>query len=461
MSKYSMLSALGYGASQSVTERTQATLSKYNLFGVIIHDPKAHPDFHYEFGRLFEKLDYISGQNFLFFGLTNPPDDWVNIHILERNYISIWDREDSLHPSRSLYEADDSVSAYVLAQQLKVDFDDLPIIVLTNNFSLNQYRVVKTCSHSIEKQITEIGFFCSQNKTGFSIENDLAFNKLIDEIDLCGGSSLISNEEALSNSLVDFLSFFIKKSDTEDARKAKQLIPSIVNKYSRLIRNHDDPKRIEQLNLFLLGSLANSIRGEVFRPIISISSDIEYESKIILNTFNKVFPFFGDLANIHNDNNYNEVDYSPLIISLGKIFEIEVNLSIVHWIRQELGIELPDYYKKRKDVDKDYIVVPNFPNSRSIDFNNGNGTKWFPPGIGQSELAFRNYCEQGNIPDEIDNCKEFLFNWKRIRLFRNESAHSIILNHGDFQEVLSVFNLLNSNDRFDQLTSIKSSLRGL
>ncbi|MBK7695581.1 MAG: hypothetical protein IPI30_15065 [Saprospiraceae bacterium] len=87
--------------------------------------------------------------------------------------------------------------------------------------------------------------------------------------------------------------------------------------------------------------------------------------------------------------NYEGIDYSPLIICLCKIFEIETNLSLVHWFRRSLNIEMPEYYKKHKEDEKEYKITPSatvIRDPRPIDFNKGYGTKWIAPGIEESEL---------------------------------------------------------------------------
>ena len=44
-------------------------------------------------------------------------------------------------------------------------------------------------------------------------------------------------------------------------------------------------------------------------------------------------------------------DYTPGAICLAKIFEREINLSLVHWIREHLGINLPSYFNRYQSGD--------------------------------------------------------------------------------------------------------------
>jgi hypothetical protein len=88
LSKYSMLHAIGYGGDRNVKAETIKILDKYKLFGIIIHDPNYHKDFDLYLESQFERLGYITGRDFLFFGLTNPSQKWIQKN--HRDYFGIW-----------------------------------------------------------------------------------------------------------------------------------------------------------------------------------------------------------------------------------------------------------------------------------------------------------------------------------------------------------------------------------
>jgi hypothetical protein len=333
LSKYGMLNALGYGADRPIIEETKKILDKFKLFGLILHDPKSHSDFHSTLRNSFERLDFLTGREFLFFALTDPPQNWVERNN-NRDYFGIWETEKLLSPMNSYQTNDESISTYSIAQALNIDFDDLPVIILTNNFQFNQFRVVKTCSRHLENQMTEIGYFSAQKEKYFSLISDSYFNKMINDIDKCGGSYQVSSEESLAKTLSDFLAFVVSENrDSHDRRIAEIQIGNVITKF---LENKDlqrDPTRFEQLNLFLLGCLSNLSRPT--RNVeLTIDDRCENESKIILKTFNKVYPFFEPLNNelqdfqnkasrenrMHHQRNHNNdrLDYSPLILHLYK-----------------------------------------------------------------------------------------------------------------------------------------------
>lgn len=477
LSKYSMLNALGYGADKPIIVETKKILDKYKLFGLILHDPKSHSDFHTSLRDSFERLDFLTGQDFLFFALTDPPKKWIERNET-RDYFGIWETDKLLSPMNSYETSDESISTYSIAQALNIDFDDLPVIILTNNFQFNQFRVVKTCSRHLESQMTEIGYFSSQKDKYFSLISDSDFNQMIKVIDKCGGSYQVSNEESLAKTLSDFLAFVVSENRNSNDRRIAQI--QIGNVISKFIENKDmqrDPTRIEQLNLFLLGCLSNLSRPNPNQELF-IDDRCENESKIILMTFNKVFPFYEPLNNkLHNlqyttnreirlRNNrfdYDEgIDYSPLIISLCKIFEIETNLSLVHWFRKSLNIEMPTYFKKHKEGEIKYNITPSasiINNPRPIDFNKGYGTKWVAPGIGESELVTLTFHRDRNLPTQISDYDELLRNWPILRLYRNKAAHTESLRKQDFDKVYNAFTNIINNGYLTKFNDLKLTLK--
>lgn len=480
LSKYSMLNAVGYGKDGYVLEETQKILDRFKLFGLILHDPKSHQCFHDELRDSFERLDFITGRDFLFFALTDPPKEWLYRN-RGRDYFNIYntdEREMLLSPLNAYETSDESVSAYSIAQALNIDFDDLPVIILTDNFGFNQFRVIKTCPRYLKSQMEEIGYFSSQKEKGFSIENDSDFNRMIEKIDWCGGNYQINNEESLAKTLSDFLAFVVFSNKySEDRHQAEIQIKNVINKFLDIKKTQNDLERYDQLSIFLLGCLSNLARPGIYHGL-TIDERCENESKTILNTFNITFPLFEPLNNellcfqdiasretrTRNDGFDSNcgIDYSPLIISLSKIFEIETNLSLVHWFRQSLNIEMPQYFKKRKFDNNKYVITPSVKvvaDPLPIDFNQGNRKKWIAPGIGQSELVVRTFQLENALPITISNYDELLRNWAIIKRYRNRGAHTEILGKQDFNTVFNAFNNIIVNNHLKQFNDLKMTLK--
>ncbi|MBK9357015.1 MAG: hypothetical protein IPN08_06445 [Bacteroidales bacterium] len=237
LSKYSMLNALGYGDQTYVLPETEKILRKFKLFGLIIHDPEKHHEFHRKtFRHFFERIDYLTGQDFLFLCLTDPPKRWKEEN--KRDYFGIWETDKLLAPENSYITNNDSITAYTLAQSLEIDYEDLPIIVLTKNFSSHQFRCLQPDAKHLERQLTEIGFFCSQKMDFFDLLNDLSFNSLLKRINYCSGNFHINNEESIAKTLSDFLSFIVARPGYHDIQQAKKQVYNVLNNHYK----YSDPK---------------------------------------------------------------------------------------------------------------------------------------------------------------------------------------------------------------------------
>ena len=326
--------------------------------------------------------------------------------------------------------------------------------------------MVKTSAEHLEQQMTEIGYFSAQKKNYFSLKTDTDVNKMINNLDLYGGSYQES-EESLAKTLSDYLAFVVHENSNSQDRKIAEI--QINNVWTKVLKNNlqnDPPVRVEQLNLFLLGCLSNLSRPSR-NPEITIDERCENESKIVLRTFNKVFPFFeplnkefGQRHNQHDDDE--EIDYSPLITSLCKIFEIETNLSLVHWFRKNLNIEMPTYFKKHKQDTSDYKLTPSVSvvnNPRPIDFNKGYRQKWIAPGLGESELITKTFLIEGELPADISDYETLLKNWAILRQYRNRASHTENLNKPDFDNVFNAFNNIVRNNFIKQMNDLKWTLK--
>jgi len=148
------------------------------------------------------------------------------------------------------------------------------------------------------------------------------------------------------------------------------------------------------------------------------------------------------------------------VICLAKVFENEINLSVVHWIRKELGIQIPQFFN-RPQRDVRAVMVPDIPRGREIDFNMGSHNKWLPPGIGQSELAFVD-LSRTNIPKDLgmELWELLLAKWKIIRKKRNAAAHTQVLSKQAMLETRqALLELLNAH-LFDRTYVMKQRYRG-
>lgn len=456
---------------------TKKILDRFKLFGLILHDPEIHSEFHETLKKSFEKLDYLTGRDFLFFALTDPPKSWEDRNV-KRDYFEIWEPEKLLSPMNAYRTKDESISTYSLAQALNIDFDDLPVIILTNNFQFNQFRVIKTCSRQLSNQMAEIGYFSSKTEKSIDINSDRDFNLMIRNIDQCGGNYMVNSEESLAMTLSDFLAFVVAENGhSDDKVMAETQIRKVVMKFLDSKHLVKDSDRTDQMNLFMMGCLSN-LCNSATKEEIEIDERCEYDSKIILKTFNNLYPYFNSINKERRSSphrlfiesnqlfasfsNLLEIDYSPLIMSLCKIFEIEVNLSIVHWFRNHLNIEMPQYFKKYKNDSKAYTIMPESEFIRDphpVNFNKGLRGKWIAPGLGESQIVTQYFYTQGKLPSAINDYKTLLTNWEIFRQYRNSAAHTEWLKSNDLDVVVDTFKNITSSSLLSQINDLKLTFK--
>ena len=498
LTKYSMLKALGFGADTNVLSETKKILSKYKLFGIILHDPLNNIEFDKILNDLFEKLDYITGKHFLFLTLINPKTNWYNES--KRDYFGIWEEKELLNPNNAYDVENPSIASYTLAKKLNIPYDSLPVVILTNNLSENKIRYIKTNEKYIEKQLSEIGFFCNQVDRKFDLTSDLNFNKLLAQINPIGDIEDVTFYDALAKRLTEFLSFIISNRSYKDGNDAKDImLKYIQSNFKKSYLN--DENNEEDGFLSFLGSLSNvkpftkDIKSSFiaddspspyrylesppieflkttknifdssdnkksdysFNSLTNKVEQLEQESTILINTVITV-------KKVYNEGYIGQLDFSPIIVGMSKVFEIELNLSIVHWIRKILNIEMPDYFNIRKDCNNDYSYLPDniaLNNPESVNFNNGFNSMWRPPGIGQSELVFKSLLTKGKKPFALNrnNHSQLLNQWTTIRQNRNKASHMNVMTFNNLADVEKAFYNLIKKGFLDKMLSMKQQLR--
>lgn len=469
LSNYMLLQDLGYGknvtddfTSEMIKSEGQQVLEQFNLFGFIIHDPIKNVEFHKKLEESFELLDYATGQHFLFFGLTTPPAQWVEKN-KSREYFRIFGHH-RLSPDQSPKLNDDSISAYTIANSLGISYDDLPVIVLTNNLKGKNIQVIKTCSKHLVEQLTRIGHYAAKSGKVRSLKKDSKFQQIFKEINLCEGNESIDLENSVAKILSDFLAFVYSENSTDSLNGAiaKDHMMRLISNYLSGVNRSKDLDKNEQAHIKFLGYLSATIpEGEA----ADLGNGFEEESNILYRTYQKLFPVYGDLLRsfVSEKNKDSKLDYSPLVICLAKIFETEIGLSVIHWCREYKGIEMPEYFNKRKRKIGDVNVIPDTEfvpgEPRPIDLNAGNGNKWKSPEIGSALLVAKTVLKSSTDALKFINSKEeFFTHWQKISTLRNMAAHPGTMSQERFNEFVNHFDYF-KNGYFSDMNSLKHTLK--
>lgn len=478
-----MLRSIVNNSDNEKSRETRKLLSRFKLFGLILHNPGTHPAFHLKLQELFPRLDYLTGNKFLFFSLTNPPREWKEK--IKRDYFGIWEAPVLLSPLNAYETFDEGISSYTLAKSLNIDYQNLPCIILTDDFAGNKFSWIKTNEKYLEKQLTEIGYFCNDSaEEKINLLND-GFKTLLKNIDFCSESGIRKTYTKIGNLLSDFLSFFLQKRNSPDESEARLNVRDVLDSFIKLKSKFNERQDyFEDKCLSMLGSLAHAINNPIANddeitylkeklPVFYNRKDVklaevdssfiqlpqhrfEEESIIIQRTLDKISIIFNSFEN--------GFDYSPLAMGYFKIFEKEINLSVVHWVRNLLEIEMPSYFNKVKPNFSTAVIIPKqefIVNARAVNFNRAHFSAWQPPGLGESELVVNSLIAEGEkIPGLDYFTTELMQNWHMLRQIRNKSAHTELLSYSDYQIAKSTFQQLENNGIFNRLLQLKSRYKG-
>jgi len=481
ISSYTILSAI---ADESVTyeiELAERVLRPFKLFAFIIHDPEMHQRFHDFLAHQFDRLDYVTGRRLLFFALVDPPQSWLD-HRQDRDYCRLFtqlkgeeasrETRELLNPDNVPASTDKSNTAFSLASALNIPIEKLPCIVVTQGFQLKDFHWFRTSPDRVEEQLIRLGYIADRAERPMS---EIKSNWR--ELDLCSSHGLESLSDSLARVLSDVLSFIVagaeigkRQGSWIQSKALSQADDAVKRLYASIdyLKNANEEhinEELDRLCICLISFLAqlNNRRRIDLNEFLNIHREhLEYDSFQILRTAYKVYDMLSTSQfKLPVKRDVGEVfDFTPGVICMAKVFEKEANLAVVHWARKELGISLPQYFNKPQPG-VTATVVPQIPGGREIDLNMNRNGKWLPPGIGQSEIACQELSLLG-LPDEWDSTSWYLLLniWRRVRVRRNEAAHSELMSETSMLEVRDMLQEMAEQRLFEKFYKMKQRYRG-
>jgi hypothetical protein len=464
---------------------TDQVFEPYNLFAFIIHDPVKHRDFAENLKEQFLDYHYKTGERLLFFALTQPPEQWKDEEVQPEYYKHLTDvfhknRNMAAYPdstNTNLFE--ESFNVQAIANTLNIPYDQLPAIVITTHPALWSFRWYQTCTKKIRNQLRGLAFLANdlkqlkeQRLMPREIQEkmfELLEREYDEDINLCEGKGDEFLTESLATALSELLSFLIQRdhSYSQFNEMAKSQVPIAMARVLEAIKTTKGKLRNDKDNQELSDTLASlSEKIATFITLLRRPKrqrgnyqirDFEFDSNQLLEIGNNVGMFIQSY-----ENHYPDLDFTPAAICLAKAFEIEINKSIVQWIRKKNDITLPDYYcKVQPGVNG--LITPNMNEGKPIDFNkprqNGN---WHPPAMGQSYLvAAKNIEKKEWQPYWQPQERKLLFReWQKIADLRNLAAHSEKVSAEDMDQIIDSIKTLNSNMIFGKMAGLRETLKG-
>jgi hypothetical protein len=460
-------------------------LKNYSVFAFILHDPNIHKDFHELLGKQFRNLHRSSGEHLVFFGLVDSPKNYC----LTGNQPFYADVREAFELMEENQGEDEilSYSAFAVANSLNIKPEMLPVIVITHDPRLSTFRWYRTCPDKLESQMSRLnGISYDMNDFkqigGHSLnQNQEILYKLLEDsdLDLCKGMGTSVLNESMARALSDLLGFLIQSQSNLPLKKYndRQAV-KISNTQTRITLD----KAIKSLNQLSKGLENVEIQDIENTNFFSIIEELNIKIATYLTLLNKRFkepidtlPIKEELLENHSlyllqtgleveafiQNQKLSLDYSPSAICLAKMFEKEISLSFVHWLRKQRQIELPEYFNRVQPGVKAEIISRLHSSEMKINLNmkNYRDGSWQAPELGKSQKLAESLTKQEWLLMGIDNSQILLSNWSDIHRVRNEAAHISKVSLKDIETLKTSLSNLANNHIFEKLSNLKESFR--
>jgi hypothetical protein len=490
ITSYTIMRALTDDAPKSFEfELAKAAFDPFGVFAFFLHDPIKHADFHKTLTDEFYHFHNIAGAHLCFFALVNPPEQWERRAVRRDhvNFFRSWEMEQLQDPQVALHSQDPGLACMAMAEALSIPYDSLPALVITNDFRLNRFFWVRTCSDHVGEQFARLtsvaNDFCEELQESSVPSRSEAGQELLFSLleqsgmDLCNGAGkggLVRSMASVLSDILEFVAASDRKTDPSIRRQAQKnaeaSIQRLIDEMSIVKQGYAalsmapkdaDLQVLEELGVKLarLVSMMHRRRSE---DLSSFQPVLEVETFDILRIGLDVTDFLSHMVNEDRET-LRHFDFTPGLICLTKVFEMEINLSVVHWLRKKHGVQLPQYFN-RVQPGLTVKLSTSSENGKSIDFNARKGSygeRWLPPGIGQSLRIVREQINPSELPlpwsrEEWD----FLINrWGRIVAVRNRAAHTELVTLQEAEDIKKMILTLGTQGIFRSMATLKQAVK--
>ena len=443
LTTYTTLQALVEDEPGSERDRAHEVLAPFNLFAFVLHDPVAHPEFGAVLQEDFDRFDYDTGDKLLFFSLVDPSPEWLGRYRARSYYDPL---HDVAQPGGDM-EAD--VLAAV-ASSFGLSPEDLPCLVVLPDLRAPESVWVRACPEHVGTQLSRLGYIADRNPGAWNHPETLR------QLDLCGGTDTVEIGRRSASLLLDLLAFADLDPEDMARRRTHDRRAAFFRRFSAALERArgTSPERVERLALQFLNAVGLSRNSRMASPPVpglEPESERIYLSSLVVEEALKFSAGRGAMRHLGPEG----VDYSPAAIGLAKVFEREVNLSVVHWARRELGVELPEFFNRHAPDVKARVDRANF--------NGEKRGRWSPPPMGTARRGCQVYAHQsGSQPDLHDQAEweALLVVWNDVTNLRNDVAHDRLFSRGHLVDLKRSFSELEGDGHWNRIVDLKSTLRG-
>ncbi|GAA4717703.1 hypothetical protein [Brevibacillus fulvus] len=483
VTSYTILRALADNEPKSYEyDMAKMAFEPFDVFAFFIHDPVQNRQFHQKMTGDFYRFHSMTGKNLCFFALVNPPDIWEQraVHREHVHFFRTWE-------SDTLSAAKQSLTASSLAEALDIPAEQLPVLVITNNFQLKSFYWVQTCAEHVTEQFARLTAVANefQEQFAYSVNEGktaeaqrILFQMLDDAgLNLCNGygkESLYQNMAAALSDIMDFIAVSDRQIDAYVRKKAERKVNDTLHRLLAELNSlkqkmpqdvgdaeeREEFLQLESLSLKISKYIALMKKKTDTEDLFHFEHVLESDTLEILRIGLQVTDYLSQYTSL-KPTQMNRFDFTPGLICLTKVFEKEINLSVVQWLRKIYGITLPQYYN-RYQPDRQVIVAPQIPDGKPIDLNQPAGpVQWRAPGIGQSELIARFNIKADNLPPDwsLQHWSYLLDRWKKTARYRNRAAHTELVTLDETHEVKNILLDLHKSGIFQKMAALKKLAR--
>jgi hypothetical protein len=361
----------------------------------------------------------------------------------------------------------------------------MPCLVVTTSLHRSQeYIVVPFSQHDLSAKLIKIGEIATAYAAKPSLSLNLNDAHLLEivrqELSISYSDTIVSYIlDPFIDSLIDILdiSAFTDTSETKSRlERYQELIQHLRGSLASLadvdlLESDYAQQQMKRLDRYcdvvcrLLAQYADLLTlPSSSNAIIDVDTQLlETESALFLSTFQRVWSAYQSLY----AESSTQLDYSTFTISLTKMIENEINLSIIQVVRQLLGIDFPTWYNTYQEGKKAKIISGKL----EIDFNRFVHKQLVLPGIGQSYTVAKYSSLKDSLKHKVSMYAQpeftsrdievlyaqLLEQWELLIPKRNQSAHGAVVDESAFNDVIQI--VTQFRDIFRLLACIKQKMR--
>lgn len=469
-----------------VFEEIHRKIIDFDAFAVVVHDPSRHKEFDEYIKEEFYTLHRLTGKNLLFFSLVQPPEEWLEEtgsdgFGLSRNFLTNW----NIGPQyRNISSIDDSIDT--LTEVFRVRLGAAPLVLLFKSFLDKRVLVFDTGPDKLRIQLELVVQEIHSNPS-------ILIDRIADRMEHHYSNNSYFSLQTYASPIIELLDQMVTeityKGRYYDTVKVKDYF---IKRFSK-VRNelklfldrpwkdpyefNPSPEELAELHernsIYALTKL--KFQNITYRedPLVErLKKYFDEDSIVYLHTAVTLKQLLGSVG---RQRGVDSLDYACIGIEYGRAFENEINLSLSHFVREQLKVQLPEYFYRFQTGVIAKMIVSGVKGEFTIDFNDRNtfnvvnNRDWTPIELGRILKAIEAILDpdmlylnaQDQLTQIFGELKLYILkeNWAKIKNIRNKCAHTAPVTLNDIYEVEKAFNNILNAGIFEILADLKNKYR--